>query len=85
MAKLSVTGGGRCNLTNTFRLSNKLSEYYPRGDKLMRRLLRTWSHEDTMSWFETEGVELAVQPDECVFPASQDAMQIVDVLRDGEK
>lgn len=83
MAKLSVTGGGRCNLTNTFRLSNKLSEYYPRGDKLMRRLLRTWSHEDTMSWFETEGVELAVQPDECVFPASQDAMQIVDVLRDG--
>lgn len=83
LAKVAVTGGGRCNLTNTFRNVTNLAEVYPRGDKLMRRVLRTWSNRDTMKWFEDEGVPLVEQEDECVFPCSQDAMQIVDTLIKG--
>jgi len=80
LAKVAVTGGGRCNLTNSFRDVERLGVVYPRGEQLMRRALRVFSHEDTMRWFEAEGVRLVVQEDQCVFPASQDAMQIVRTL-----
>lgn len=87
LAKVAVTGGGRCNLTNSFacclddrgRLTN-LQTVYPRGDKLMRKMLGNFSHEDVWQWFENEGVRLVTQEDECVFPVSQDAMQIVNTL-----
>ena len=80
LAKVAVTGGGRCNLTNSFRDVERLAEVYPRGEQLMKRALRRFSHEDTMRWFEAEGVRLTVQDDQCVFPVSQDAMQIVRTL-----
>ena len=80
LAKVAVTGGGRCNLTNSFRDVRRLGEVYPRGEQLMRRALAAFSHEDTMRWFEAEGVRLTIQEDQCVFPVSQDAMQIVRTL-----
>ena len=80
LAKVSITGGGRCNLTNTFRQITQLRQAYPRGEQLMKRALHHWSQQDTMKWWEQEGVQLVTQEDECVFPASQDAMQIVDTL-----
>ena len=83
LAKVSVTGGGRCNLTNSFALVRDLREVYPRGHQLMKRLFYVWNHWDTMSWFEEHGVRLVTQEDECVFPVSQNAMEIVEVLRRG--
>ena len=80
LAKVAITGGGRCNLTNSFRLIGKLSQAYPRGEQLMKRALRRFSHLDAMAWWEQEGVRLVTQEDECVFPQSQDAMQIVHTL-----
>ncbi len=80
LAKLARTGGGRCNLTNSFGSVGRLSEVYPRGERLMKRALKEFSQEDTVKWFEREGVRLVVQDDGRVFPASQDAMQIVRTL-----
>jgi predicted Rossmann fold flavoprotein len=80
LAKVAVTGGGRCNLTNSFEGIRSLSEAYPRGDRLMKRLLRVFSQEDTWRWFESAGVPLVLQEDCCVFPQSQDAMDIVRAL-----
>ena len=80
LAKVAVTGGGRCNLTNSFRQVRSLDSVYPRGARLMKRLLREFSHEDAYQWFEDEGVRLTTQSDECVFPISQDAMEIVHTL-----
>ena len=80
LAKVAITGGGRCNLTNSFEGIASLSAAYPRGDKLMRRVFSVFDHKDTWNWFETEGVKLTLQDDHCVFPASQDAMQIVNLL-----
>ena len=80
LAKVAITGGGRCNLTNSFEGIRSLSEVYPRGDKLMKRLLKSFSQEDTWRWFEAAGVPLVLQEDHCVFPRSQDAMQIVRTL-----
>lgn len=83
LAKVAITGGGRCNLTNSFEGIGNLSEAYPRGDKLMKRMFGVFDNEATMYWFENEGVRLVTQDDNCVFPASQDAMQIVNTLLHG--
>ena len=80
LAKVAITGGGRCNLTNSFEGISSLDEAYPRGDKLMKRVFSCFSHKDTWNWFSEEGVKLVLQEDNCVFPASQDAMQIVNLL-----
>ena len=80
LAKVAVTGGGRCNLTNSFEGIRSLAEAYPRGDRLMKRLLRVFSQEDTWRWFESAGVPLVLQEDHCVFPRSQNAMDIVHAL-----
>ena len=80
MKKLAVTGGGRCNLTNSFEGVTSLSKVYPRGERLMKRALKTFGVADTLSWFEAEGVRFVLQEDHCYFPASQDAMEIVRTL-----
>ncbi len=80
LAKVAVTGGGRCNLTNTFANVKSLQQVYPRGHKLMKRLFHQLDQHALMQWFEQEGVRLTVQDDQCVFPQNQDAMEIVDTL-----
>lgn len=80
LAKVAVTGGGRCNFTNSFEGIRSLKEAYPRGEKLMKRALKVFSNTDCMEWFRKEGVPSVLQDDCCVFPESQDAMQIVGTL-----
>ena len=80
LAKVAITGGGRCNLTNSFAGIRSLAEAYPRGERLMKRLLKQFSQEDTWRWFESAGVPLVLQDDHCVFPQSQDAKDIVRAL-----
>ncbi len=83
LKKVAITGGGRCNLTNSFEQVGDLREVYPRGHQLLKRLMYSWSQWDTMSWFEEHGVQLVTQEDECVFPKSQRAMEIVNTLKRG--
>ena len=80
LAKVAVTGGGRCNFTNSFEGIRSLKEAYPRGEKLMKRALKVFSNTDCIEWFRKEGVPSVLQDDCCVFPESQDAMQIVGTL-----
>lgn len=85
MSKLAITGGGRCNLTNSFEGIRSLEEAYPRGYRLMKRALKVFSQEDTIRWFTAEGVPCVLQEDHCWFPRSQDAMDIVHCLEKGMK
>ena len=80
MKKLALTGGGRCNISNSFEGLRSLSEAYPRGERLMSRALKEFTVRDTLAWFEGEGVHFVLQPDHCWFPASQDANEIVGTL-----
>lgn len=83
LAKVAVTGGGRCNLTNTFAEIRSLAEAYPRGERLIRRLLKAFSQDDARAWFEAAGVPLTERDAPCIFPQSQDAMDIVRALLRG--
>ena len=80
MAKLAITGGGRCNLTNDFEDIRSLSDAYPRGERVMKRALKAFSNDDTIRWFTERGVPCTLQEDHCWFPCSQDAMDIVRCL-----
>ena len=78
LAKVEISGGGRCNCTNSFASIRDLSAVYPRGHRLMKRLFKTFNYQDAYTWFEQHGIELVTQDDECVFPASQDAHTIIN-------
>ena len=80
LRKVAISGGGRCNCTNSFASVGDLSEVYPRGHRLMKRLFNVFDNRDAYQWFERHGVPLVTQDDDCVFPASQDAQSIVGCL-----
>lgn len=80
LAKVEVSGGGRCNCTNSFAHVRDLSQVYPRGHRLLKRLFKAFDHRDAYQWFEDHGVRLVTQDDDCVFPASQDSHTIVNCL-----
>ncbi|MBP5306554.1 MAG: aminoacetone oxidase family FAD-binding enzyme [Paludibacteraceae bacterium] len=78
--KLALTGGGRCNLTNTFSGIRNLADAYPRGHRLLRSLFYRFGHRETTSWFERHGIPLSAQDDDRVFPRSDNAMEVVNLL-----
>lgn len=78
LAKVEISGGGRCNCTNTFAGIKDLSAVYPRGHRLMKRLMKSFNQRDSYLWFERHGVRLTIQDDGCVFPASQDSHSIIN-------
>ena len=78
LTKVEISGGGRCNCTNSFAEVNDLQEVYPRGHRLMKRLMKGFSQEDAYRWFEAHGVRLTTQEDQCVFPMSQDSHTIIN-------
>lgn len=78
LAKVEVSGGGRCNCTNTFADITDLAQVYPRGHRLLKRLFKGFDHRDAYQWFERHGVRLTTQADNCVFPASQDSHTIIN-------
>lgn len=80
LAKVAVTGGGRCNITNSFAQVTDLKQAYPRGDKLMKRLFKVFGYQDAYQWFEDNGVKLTTQADQCVFPQSQTSQSVIDCL-----
>jgi len=78
LAKVKVSGGGRCNLTNACADIKELAQGYPRGAAAMKRALRSFDNQKAMQWFSARGVPLVVQEDNCVFPCSQDSQSVID-------
>ena len=78
LAKVEISGGGRCNCTNSFEDVSDLSQVYPRGHRLMKRLFNIFDHHSAYEWFESHGVPLVTQDDHCVFPLAQDSHAIID-------
>lgn len=78
LAKVEISGGGRCNCTNSFAEVRDLSEVYPRGHRLMKRLFNVFDNRKAYEWFEQQGVLLVTQEDQCVFPKAQDSHVIIN-------
>lgn len=80
LSKVKISGGGRCNLTHASASVADLLKSYPRGANSLKKVFHQFSHQQTMQWFESRGLKLVVQDDGCVFPASQNAMSVVNLL-----
>lgn len=78
LTKVEISGGGRCNCTNSFEEVTDLSQVYPRGHRLLKRLFNNFDYRDAYAWFERHGVPLVTQNDQCVFPEAQDSHAIIN-------
>ncbi len=78
LSKVKVSGGGRCNVTNGCTSIKELSMAYPRGERQLKKAFAVFNTKHTMNWFESRGVPLVIQEDNCVFPVSQNSQSIID-------
>ena len=82
LSKVKVSGGGRCNVTNGTSSIKELCEGYPRGAKPLKKLFKTFNTIHTREWFKSKGVPLKTEPDNRVFPVSNNSQSIIDCLMD---
>lgn len=80
LAKVRISGGGRCNVTHACFEPATLVRYYPRGGKALRGAFARFQAKDTVTWFESEGVKLKTEADGRMFPVSDDSETIVNCL-----
>ncbi|HQQ99110.1 MAG TPA: NAD(P)/FAD-dependent oxidoreductase [Cyclobacteriaceae bacterium] len=86
LAKVRISGGGRCNVTHHCFEPTPLSRHYPRGQRELKQLFRIFQASDTVRWFEEHGVSLKTEPDGRMFPVSNSSQQILDCfLREAER
>lgn len=80
LAKVKISGGGRCNVTHDCPDIIELSKAYPRGEKQLRKAFHQFSATDTIHWFESRNVPLKTYPDGCIFPQANDSQVIIDLF-----
>jgi len=80
LAKVRISGGGRCNVTHACFDPRELSQFYPRGGAALRGPFQRFQPRDTIAWFESHGVRLKIEPDGRVFPQSDSSQTIMDCL-----
>jgi predicted Rossmann fold flavoprotein len=82
LAKVKVSGGGRCNATHACFEVSQLIKNYPRGSKELRQAFMQFACTDTVNWFFDRGVELKTEQDGRMFPVTNDSQTIIDCLMD---
>lgn len=77
--KLRITGKGRCNLTNTADVAEVVKNI-PGNGKFLFSALKNFSPVDAVNFFESLGVKTKVERGGRIFPASDDASEVIDAL-----
>ncbi len=79
--KLLITGGGRCNVTNAEVNNRKLLENYKDSGKFLFSAFSQYSVKDTLKFFHTRGMETKIEDNGRVFPVSDSAHSVYEVLK----
>ncbi|MCX6904857.1 MAG: NAD(P)/FAD-dependent oxidoreductase [Verrucomicrobia bacterium] len=80
LAKVRISGGGRCNVTHACFDARELGACYPRGGRALLAAFHLFQARDTMAWFESRNVKLKTESDGRVFPVSDSSQTIMDCL-----
>lgn len=80
LAKVKISGGGRCNVTHACFEPREFARRYPRGERALISALGKFSARDTVNWFSVRGVELKTEADGRMFPTTDASQTIVDCL-----
>lgn len=78
--KLLITGGGRCNITNNTPDIRELAARYKGYGKFLLSALAQHAVTDTITWFAERGLTLVEENEGRLFPVTQSAQSVWDVL-----
>ncbi len=82
LAKVRISGGGRCNVTHACFEPSELVQNYPRGGKALLSAFTRFQAKDTVAWFATHGVPLKTEADGRMFPITNNSETVVKCLMD---
>ncbi|MGJ5674603.1 MAG: NAD(P)/FAD-dependent oxidoreductase [Nostochopsis sp.] len=85
LAKVRISGGGRCNVTHACFETRELVKNYPRGSKALLGAFTRFQPKDTITWFQAHGVELKTEADGRMFPITDSSETIVNCLMNAAK
>jgi len=78
LAKVKVSGGGRCNVTHACPDVEMLLKKYPRGERFLKKAFYQFATKNTIQWFANNGVELHTEKDGRMFPTTNNSDTIID-------
>lgn len=78
--KLKITGGGRCNITNNEPDIHKMLKVYGEGAPYLYTPFSIFGVKDTFTYFESRGLPLVVEARNRVFPATEKASDVFNIL-----
>lgn len=78
-AKILISGGGRCNYTNLYASPQ---QFISQNEHFCKSTLSQWSVEDTISFFETYGIQGKEKTLGQLFPVSDKAKDVVNIFTD---
>lgn len=78
LSKVKVSGGGRCNVTNSEYDPRVLVNHYPRGAKELLGPFYTHGSNDTVAFFENHGIRLKSEKDGRIFPITDNSGTIIE-------
>jgi predicted flavoprotein YhiN len=81
LAKVRISGGGRCNVTHDCMDPRELVKRYPRGGRELLGAFHRFGPRDTIAWFAERGVTLKTEADGRMFPITDDSATIVECLQ----
>ncbi|MEO6150815.1 MAG: NAD(P)/FAD-dependent oxidoreductase [Mucilaginibacter sp.] len=76
-AKILISGGGRCNYTNLYASSQ---QFISQNEHFCKSAFAQWTVDDTISFFETYGIEGKEKTLGQLFPVSDKAKDVVNVF-----
>ena len=85
LAKVRISGGGRCNVTHACESAAQLLPHYPRGGKQLKAAFQRFGVADTVAWFARRGVVLKTEADGRMFPVSNRSETIAQALEEAAR
>jgi predicted Rossmann fold flavoprotein len=85
LAKVRISGGGRCNTTHACFDARDLAQRYPRGGRALIGPFTRFGPRETIEWFRLRGVNLKTEADGRMFPVTDSSQSIIDCLMDSAK
>lgn len=79
--KLLISGTGRCNLTHDCKL-NDFMGHYGENFRFLKPALHSFTNDDLIRFFNSNGLKTVVDKNAKVFPASQKAEDVLQLLLD---
>lgn len=85
LAKVRISGGGRCNATHACLDPRELVKRYPRGGRELLGPFHRFGPRETIAWFAEHGVRLKTEADGRMFPVTDSSSTIIEALQDSAR